>query len=116
MLMNAFNHTPPTVEVKFPARKRATITHESSEPEALATGLSSGRDKSVINSDAAWLSMPQLETLIGLHRTRVYAWIRQGLFPLPIKLGKTSRWPRAEIEQWLANVAASRTLNEGGAP
>ena len=94
-----------------PARKSATITHEPTLPEALATG----RDKSAIPADAAWLSMPQIETLIGLNRTRVYAWLKQGLFPQPIKLGKTSRWPRAEVEQWLANVAASRTLNEGGA-
>lgn len=97
-----------------PARKKATVTTEPTAPEALATVGSSGRDKSAIPADAAWLSMPQLETLIGLHRTRVYAWIRQGLFPLPIKLGKTARWPRAEIEQWLADVAASRTLTEGG--
>lgn len=97
-------------DIKPPARKSATLTYEPTTPEALATG----RDKSAIHADAAWLSMPQIETQIGLNRTRIYKWIREGLFPHPIKLGKTARWPRAEIEQWLENIAATRSLKDGG--
>jgi prophage regulatory protein len=68
-----------------------------------------------IPADAALLSMPQLETLIGLNKTRIYKWLKLGLFPKPIKLGKTSRWQRAEVEHWLADLKAARGLAEGGA-
>jgi prophage regulatory protein len=93
--------------------QKTTLTHEPSAPVALAAVV----DKSAVPADAVLLSMAQIETLIGLNRTRVYKWLREGLFPSPIKLGKTSRWHRAEVEHWLTNLAESRTLKEavGGA-
>lgn len=99
---------------KLKAPTRTTLTNEATTPTA-TVGLPVIASKSAIPTDAALLSMPQIETLIGLNRTRVYKWLREGLFPQPIKLGKTSRWPRHEIEKWLAELTASRNLNEGGA-
>jgi prophage regulatory protein len=63
---------------------------------------------------ALLVSMPQLELMLGLHRTRIYGLIRQGQFPRPIKLGRTARWMRSEVDQWLAKLAAHQVEQTGG--
>ena len=65
---------------------------------------------------ALLVSMPQLELMLGLHRTRIYGLIRQGQFPRPIKLGRTARWMRSEVDQWLAKLAAHQVEQNGGQP
>lgn len=37
----------------------------------------------------------------GLTNKFFYAQIKKGLFPSPIKLGRTSRWKLSEYEQWI---------------
>lgn len=38
-----------------------------------------------------------------------YKLIQDGLFPKPIKLGRSSRWLKSEVEDWvLERIAASR--------
>ncbi|HCM62864.1 MAG TPA: Rha family transcriptional regulator [Morganella sp. (in: Bacteria)] len=38
-----------------------------------------------------------------------YKLIQDGLFPKPIKLGRSSRWLQSEVEQWLQErIAESR--------
>jgi prophage regulatory protein len=52
----------------------------------------------------------QVEALIGLRRSAIYAAIKAGTFPTPIKLGPRSvGWLSSEIEGWLAaRIAESR--------
>jgi prophage regulatory protein len=64
---------------------------------------------------ARLLSMQQVEFEYSLHRTRVYGLIRQGQFPRPIKIGRTARWVRAELDQWVAQLAAEQSEKVGGA-
>ncbi len=63
---------------------------------------------------AQLLTMPQFEVLTQLHRTRLYLFIREGTFPKPLKLGRTARWHRAAVEQWLADLVGP-TVAAGGA-
>ncbi len=37
----------------------------------------------------------------GLSDKWFYKLIQEGLFPKPIKLGRSSRWLQSEIEQWM---------------
>ena len=38
-----------------------------------------------------------------------YKLISEGLFPKPIKLGRSSRWPKSEVEAWVQQrIADSR--------
>ncbi|MDD0804290.1 AlpA family phage regulatory protein [Escherichia coli] len=37
----------------------------------------------------------------GLTNKFFYAQIKKGLFPSPIKLGRSSRWKLSEYEQWI---------------
>ncbi|MBV5297293.1 MAG: AlpA family phage regulatory protein [Rhodoferax sp.] len=50
-----------------------------------------------------------LERYVSLNRTRIYDLIRQGKFPPPLKIGKSSRWQRSAIDGWIAAQARSTT-------
>jgi predicted DNA-binding transcriptional regulator AlpA len=42
-------------------------------------------------------------------RTGIYAGIKAGTFPAPVKAGTSSRWLSGEIDDWIAALAASRS-------
>ncbi|WP_018990997.1 helix-turn-helix transcriptional regulator [Aromatoleum toluclasticum] len=56
------------------------------------------------------LRLPQVKTLTGRSRSAIYADVKAGAFPAPVKIGpKASGWLESEIEAWLAKrVAESR--------
>lgn len=46
----------------------------------------------------------ELIRLLGIPRTTLYRWVRQGDFPKPVKLGdRATGWHAADIEEWLAS-------------
>lgn len=48
------------------------------------------------------LRRPDVETLVGLSRSTLYAMIAEGSFPKPIKLGKRAvGWRAADLDAWL---------------
>ncbi|MDM2838745.1 MULTISPECIES: AlpA family transcriptional regulator [Enterobacteriaceae] len=50
-----------------------------------------------------------ITTLTGLTDKWFYKLIKDGEFPKPIKLGRSSRWLQSEVENWLRErVKASR--------
>ena len=46
---------------------------------------------------------------VGFGRSRIYQLIAAGEFPKPIKVGKSSRWIRAEIDSWISHQSHQRT-------
>jgi len=49
------------------------------------------------------------ERLIGVHRTTLWRWEREGHFPKRIKLAsRASGYLRSEVEKWLQDRAAER--------
>ncbi|EOK4708164.1 helix-turn-helix transcriptional regulator, partial [Escherichia coli] len=47
--------------------------------------------------------------LTGLTDKWFYKLIKDGAFPAPIKLGRSSRWLKSEVEAWLqARITQSR--------
>lgn len=38
---------------------------------------------------------------VGLHPATIYAEIKAGRFPKPVKFGRSSRWPESEIDAWI---------------
>lgn len=52
------------------------------------------------------LNRREVETMISLSRSQIYALMKLGQFPQPVKLGLANnaavRWYRAEIEDWLS--------------
>lgn len=54
------------------------------------------------------VDMKYLVSHSGLSDKYFYILIKQGRFPKPIKLGRSSRWRKSEYEQWLAERIKNR--------
>jgi prophage regulatory protein len=56
------------------------------------------------------LRLPEVERQTGLKKTYIYALVKKGEFPTPIKLGeRASGWLSSEVCQWVQDrVAISR--------
>lgn len=62
---------------------------------------------SVLNDQ--FVDMKFITQLTGLTDKWFYKLIQDDLFPKPIKLGRSSRWLRSEVETWLQQrIAESR--------
>lgn len=58
------------------------------------------------------VDMKFITKLTGLTDKWFYKLIQDGEFPKPIKLGRSSRWLRSEVKQWLqTRIAESRSPN-----
>ncbi|MEC4046068.1 MULTISPECIES: helix-turn-helix transcriptional regulator [Proteus] len=59
-----------------------------------------------------FVDMKFITHLTGLTDKWFYKLIQEGEFPKPIKLGRSSRWLKSEVEQWLqARIDESRGGN-----
>lgn len=57
----------------------------------------------------AFIDMKFITRLTGLTDKWFYKLIQDGEFPKPIKLGRSSRWLKSEVEHWLnERITASR--------
>lgn len=62
--------------------------------------------------DDQLVDMRFITKLTGLTDKWFYKLIKDGLFPKPIKLGRSSRWKKSEVEDWLEErIADSRVCN-----
>ena len=46
---------------------------------------------------------------VGFCRSRIYQLIAAGDFPKPIKVGKSSRWIKTELDAWITHQSQQRT-------
>nr|WP_072011448.1 AlpA family phage regulatory protein [Kluyvera ascorbata] len=44
----------------------------------------------------------------GLSDKYFYALIKKGMFPRPIKLSRSSRWKKSELDKWIEERVAKR--------
>ena len=52
------------------------------------------------------LRREEVETLVGLSRSSLYAAMAKGDFPRPLRVGQRAvRWSEADLERWLATRA-----------
>mgnify|MGYP003489635286 CR=1 FL=1 len=59
--------------------------------------------------DDQMVDMAFITQLTGLTDKWFYKLIKDGDFPAPIKMGRSSRWLKSEVEAWLqARIAQSR--------
>ncbi len=63
-----------------------------------------------------FIDMAFITRLLGVSDKWIYRLIKEGIFPKPIKLGRSSRWLQSEVEAWLqARIDASRGENSAPA-
>jgi prophage regulatory protein len=60
---------------------------------------------------AVLLRCPEVLSRVALSRTALYALVRAGKFPAPIKLGGASAWVDFEITRWMERLMAARDQN-----
>ncbi len=48
-----------------------------------------------------FVDMAFITRLLGVSNKWIYRLIKDGVFPKPIKLGRSSRWLQSEVESWL---------------
>ncbi|EMM6943536.1 TPA: AlpA family transcriptional regulator [Morganella morganii] len=59
--------------------------------------------------DEPLVDMKEITKFTGLTDKWFYKQIQEGQFPKPIKLGRSSRWQKSQVEAWLqARIAESR--------
>lgn len=56
----------------------------------------------------ALFAFAHLSHYVAMGRSRVYQEIAKGNFPPPIKIGKSSRWLKSEIDAWISSQSAQR--------
>lgn len=62
--------------------------------------------------DDQFVDMKFITALTGLTDKWFYKLIQDGEFPKPIKLGRSSRWLKSEVENWLQQrITESRKNN-----
>ena len=52
-------------------------------------------------SEDQFVDMAFITRLLGVSDKWIYRLIKDGLFPKPIKLGRSSRWFKSEVETWM---------------
>ena len=58
------------------------------------------------------LTRGEVERRVGLRRSSLYREMREGRFPLPVRVGpRAVRWPSAEIEAWIASRPRSHGID-----
>lgn len=54
------------------------------------------------------LKLPEVCHQAGFGKTAIYAMMKAGTFPEPIKLGPASRWSQLEVQEWIQKQKAAR--------
>ena len=63
----------------------------------------------LLMADDPLVDMVFITTYTGITDKWFYKLISEGLFPKPVKLGRSSRWFRSEVESWMRErIAVSR--------
>lgn len=90
----------------MPERK---LNSKLSSTTLITTGESNMTTETLLTEDKL-VDMLFITTLTGLTDKWFYKLIKDGEFPKPIKLGRSSRWLQSEVENWLRErVKASRS-------
>ena len=47
------------------------------------------------------LTLREVVDLVSFKRSTIYKFIREGIFPRPLKIGYSSRWKLSDIKKWM---------------
>lgn len=53
-------------------------------------------------TEQALFDFPDLSRYAKLKRSQLYGLMREDKFPKPLKIGKSSRWVKAQVDAWIA--------------
>ena len=59
--------------------------------------------------DSCLLRMPEVIALVRLSRSSIYAMVCQGIFPVPVRIGRRAvAWRLRDIQEWLESRPLTR--------
>lgn len=74
-----------------------------------ALNINNTHSTTLLSAEDPLIDMTFITTYTGMTDKWFYKLIQDGLFPKPIKLGRSSRWHKSEVECWLQlRIADSR--------
>lgn len=79
--------------------RAATFNHPTPVPIQLPENQTMTSKPSL--SEDQFVDMAFITRLLGVSDKWIYRLIKDGIFPKPIKLGRSSRWLKSEVEAWL---------------
>jgi len=50
-----------------------------------------------------YLTTAEMEEKLGVKRTTIYNWVKQGLLPNSHKIGGSTRWDQDEVDEYIKN-------------
>lgn len=56
------------------------------------------------SSHTRLMRLPEVLDRVGLGKTKVYALVKSGDFPAPVKVGRSSLWHTDEVFRWMGNL------------
>ena len=62
--------------------------------------MTDSKNQSLLNDKM--IDMAFITEFTGLSDKWFYKLIQDGLFPKPIKMGRSSRWLKSEVEEWVS--------------
>jgi len=68
--------------------------------------VDAGKTQSTV--DQALFTFHDLTRYARVKRSQAYGLMRKGKFPKPIKIGKSSRWVKAQIDTWIAEQVSAQ--------
>jgi predicted DNA-binding transcriptional regulator AlpA len=51
-----------------------------------------------------FLTIKDVTDKVGFKTSTIYKYMKMGIFPKPVKFGKSSRWKLTDIEQWMKKI------------
>ncbi|ELK0301836.1 AlpA family transcriptional regulator [Salmonella enterica] len=66
-----------------------------------ALNINNTHSTTLLSAEDPLIDMTFITTYTGMTDKWFYKLIGDGLFPKPIKLGRSSRWRKSEVEFWL---------------
>ncbi|EBK1959491.1 AlpA family transcriptional regulator [Salmonella enterica] len=66
-----------------------------------AMNINNTHSTTLLSAEDPLIDMTFITTYTGMTDKWFYKLIGDGLFPKPIKLGRSSRWRKSEVEVWL---------------
>ena len=57
-----------------------------------------------IPQEAVLLTCKQVSVMVQLAERTIRALVSSGQFPRPVRIGRSRRWRRTDVEEWLAKL------------
>jgi predicted DNA-binding transcriptional regulator AlpA len=98
------------------ASERISLTNKRRDGAVNNTTTQQGAEtRTNANTGTALLPFDLLSNYVSMGRSRIYALIDECKFPPPIKIGRSSRWLKSEIDSWITEQASARQTSQAGA-